>query len=135
MVVRCGATNAAGKSNGSSPGWVISAGSSCAMSAMRSTTSASSTWVVSSSCSVRRYEGDLDSLPPAWENGSWPPSLRRGNSEMVQTPAQPLRQHHVALLLARPWVPRLLATLGIVVMIVGLSVPFAARDVIVHGDP
>jgi hypothetical protein len=54
---------------------------------------------------------------------------------MVQTPAQPLRQHHVAVLLARPWAPRLIATLGIVVMTVGLSVPFAARDVIVHGDP
>jgi hypothetical protein len=54
---------------------------------------------------------------------------------MVQTPAQPLRQHHVAVLLARPWVPRLLATLGIVVMTVGLSVPFAGRDVLVHGNP
>src|SRR5262249_25119279 len=55
---------------------------------------------------------------------------------MMHTPSQPLLQHsRVAVLLARPWAPRLLATLGIVVMTVGLSVPFASRDLLFRSDP
>jgi hypothetical protein len=55
--------------------------------------------------------------------------------ETMETHALPLRQNRFSLLLARPWASRLIATLGIVVMTAGLSVPFAGRDVLVHGDP
>jgi hypothetical protein len=58
-----------------------------------------------------------------------------GNIETMETHAQRLRQNRFSLLLARPWASRLIATLGIVVMTVGLSVPVAGRDVIFHGDP
>lgn len=37
--------------------------------------------------------------------------------------------------LSRPWASRLVATASIVVMTVGLSVPFASRDLIVQSDP
>jgi len=50
------------------------------------------------------------------------------------TPAQPLRQNHLLLLLTQPWVSRLIATLGIVVMTAGLYVPVAGRDWMQRGD-
>jgi hypothetical protein len=56
----------------------------------------------------------------------------------METHAQPLRQNRFALLrslLARPWASRLVATLGIVVVTVGLYVPVAGRDLLFHGDP
>lgn len=52
----------------------------------------------------------------------------------METHAQSLRHNRFSVLLARPWASRLIATLGIVVMTVGLSVPVAGRDVIVDGD-
>jgi hypothetical protein len=55
--------------------------------------------------------------------------------ETMETQAQPLRQNRFSLLLARPWASRLIATLGIVLMTVGLYVSFAGRDVIFHGEP
>jgi hypothetical protein len=61
--------------------------------------------------------------------------LSMGNIETMETQAQRLRQNRFSLLLARPWASRLIATLGIVVMTVGLSVPFAGTDEIFHGDP
>src|SRR5258708_37400383 len=61
--------------------------------------------------------------------------LSMGNIETMETQARRLRQNRCSLLLARPWASRLIATLGIVVMTVGLSVPFAGTDEIFHGDP
>lgn len=52
----------------------------------------------------------------------------------METHAHPLRQNRFSLLLARPWIPRLIATLGIVVMMVGLDVPVAGRVLLIHGD-
>ncbi len=52
----------------------------------------------------------------------------------MDTTTQPLRQNRLSLLLTRPWAARLIATLGIVVMTVGLAVPFAGRDWMLHGD-
>lgn len=52
----------------------------------------------------------------------------------METQAQPLRQSRFSVLLARPWASRLLATLGIVVITVGLSVPVVGRDILVDGD-
>lgn len=46
----------------------------------------------------------------------------------MDTQAQPLRQNWYAVLLARPWVARMIATLGAVVVVVGLYVPVAGRD-------
>ncbi len=56
-------------------------------------------------------------------------------SEVMDTSAQPVHQSRISLPLARPWAPRLIATLGIVVMTVGLYVPSAGRDLVLHGDP
>ncbi|MGZ3681173.1 MAG: hypothetical protein ACXWQR_22365, partial [Ktedonobacterales bacterium] len=53
----------------------------------------------------------------------------------METYAPPLRQNRFSALLARPWASRLIATLGIVVMTVGLSVPVAGRDVLFDSDP
>src|SRR5260221_5991091 len=61
--------------------------------------------------------------------------LSMGNIETMETQAQRLRQNRCSLLLARPWASRLIATLGIVGMTVGLSVPFAGSDLLIHGDP
>jgi hypothetical protein len=60
--------------------------------------------------------------------------LLLGESESMQTHAQHLRQNRFTLLLARPWASRLIATLGIVVMTIGLYVPFAGRIVTIHND-
>src|SRR5689334_25423991 len=53
----------------------------------------------------------------------------------METSVQSLRQNRVSSLLARPWASRLVATLGIVLMTIGLYVPVAGRDVLFHGDP
>ncbi|HEX6540677.1 MAG TPA: hypothetical protein VF040_02895 [Ktedonobacterales bacterium] len=53
----------------------------------------------------------------------------------MATHAQPLRRNRLSLLLARPSASRLLATLGIAAMTIGLYVPFAGRDVTFHSDP
>ncbi len=52
----------------------------------------------------------------------------------METQAQPLRQNRLALLLAQPWASRLIATLGILVMTVGLYVPVAGRVLPGRGD-
>ena len=52
----------------------------------------------------------------------------------METQAHPLRQNRFPLLLGRPWASRLIATLGIVVMTVGLDVPVVGRDWIFDGD-
>jgi len=52
----------------------------------------------------------------------------------METQAQTLRQSRFALLLARPRASRLIATLGIVVMTVGLDVPCAGRVLLVRGE-
>lgn len=57
-----------------------------------------------------------------------------GKMETMETHVQPLRQNRFSVLLARPWASLLIATLGIVVMTTGLSVPVAGRDIIVNGD-
>ncbi|MGO8948666.1 MAG: hypothetical protein ACLQUY_13610 [Ktedonobacterales bacterium] len=49
--------------------------------------------------------------------------------------AEPLRPNRFALQLVRPWVSRLIATLGVVLMTVGLYVPIADRVVLVHSNP
>ncbi len=54
--------------------------------------------------------------------------------ETMETQAQPLRQNRLTLLLARPWASHLIATLGIVVMTVGLYVPIASRVLLGRGD-
>lgn len=56
-------------------------------------------------------------------------------NETMGTHAQPFRWKRLSLLLTRAWTSRLIATLGIVVMTVGLYVPLAGRDVLVHVDP
>lgn len=53
----------------------------------------------------------------------------------MDTQARPLRKNRYALLLERPWASRLIATLGIVVVTVGMYAPFAGRDWIAHNDP
>jgi hypothetical protein len=53
----------------------------------------------------------------------------------METSVQSLHQNRVSSLLARPWASRLVATLGIVLMTIGLYVPVAGRDVLFHGDP
>lgn len=53
---------------------------------------------------------------------------------MMETQAPPLRQNRFSVLLARPWASRLIATLGIVLMTVGLYVPVVARQLIMNGD-
>jgi hypothetical protein len=53
----------------------------------------------------------------------------------MRTPAQPLRWKRLSLLLTRAWASRLIATVGIVLMTIGLYVPIAGRDVLFHGDP
>lgn len=50
----------------------------------------------------------------------------------METQAQHFRQTHLATLLARPWVTRLLATIGIVLTLVGLYTPFAGKDIVMH---
>ena len=51
------------------------------------------------------------------------------------TRAQPFRWKRLSLLLARPWASRLIATLGVVVMMVGLYVPCAGIEIRYHADP
>jgi len=51
------------------------------------------------------------------------------------THAPPFRQNQFSALLARPWASRLIATLGIVVMTVGLYVPCAGIEISYHADP
>ena len=58
-----------------------------------------------------------------------------GNRDDQKTHAQPLRQNQLHDLVARPQASRLIATIGIVVMTVGLYVPVAGRDVLFHSDP
>jgi len=56
----------------------------------------------------------------------------------MATRVQPRRQHRFALLLpllARPRAVRLIATLGSVLVTVGLYVPDAGRALLFHGDP
>jgi hypothetical protein len=62
-----------------------------------------------------------------------------GSIETRARHAGSLRQTRRAVLLpralsSRPWAARLIATLRIVLMTVGLSVPFAGRDLLVQGD-
>lgn len=52
----------------------------------------------------------------------------------MESHAPPLRQNRFSFLPARPWVSRLTATLGIVVMTVGLDVPVAGRVLLIGGD-
>lgn len=52
----------------------------------------------------------------------------------METQVQTLPQNRFAVLLARPWASRLLATLGILVMTVGLYVPCAGRLATLQGD-
>ncbi|MGZ3680885.1 MAG: hypothetical protein ACXWQR_20615 [Ktedonobacterales bacterium] len=52
----------------------------------------------------------------------------------METQAPPLRQNHFSLLLAQPWASRLIATLGIVVISVGLDEPVAGRVLLIRGD-
>ncbi|HEU5348718.1 MAG TPA: hypothetical protein VFU63_08920, partial [Ktedonobacterales bacterium] len=54
---------------------------------------------------------------------------------MMETQAQSPHQNRLPAPLARPWAIRLTATLGIVLMTVGLFVPAAGREAIVHSDP
>ncbi len=56
------------------------------------------------------------------------------NIKTMETHGQTLPQNRFAVLLAQPWASRLLATLGILIMTVGLYVPCAGRDVIFLGD-
>ncbi|HEU4784924.1 MAG TPA: hypothetical protein VFS83_16420 [Ktedonobacterales bacterium] len=51
------------------------------------------------------------------------------------THAQAFRRNRFSALLARPWASRLIATLGIVVMTVGLYVPVAGSEIRYHADP
>ncbi len=51
----------------------------------------------------------------------------------METQAEPVRQNRLTVLLARPWASRLIATLGIIVMTVGLYVPVVGRDLLVDG--
>lgn len=53
----------------------------------------------------------------------------------MRTPAQPLRWKRLSSLLTRPWASRLIATLGIVVMTVGLYVPVVGNEISYHADP
>ncbi len=50
----------------------------------------------------------------------------------METQAQPHLQTRMASLLARPWITRLLATIGIVLTLVGFYTPFAGRDIVMH---
>ena len=54
---------------------------------------------------------------------------------MMETQAPPLRRSQLAALLAHSWASRLLATLGAVLMTVGLFVPVVGRDLLIGGDP
>jgi hypothetical protein len=58
-----------------------------------------------------------------------------GKNETMGTHARSLRWKQLSLLLARPWASCLLATLGIVVMTVGLYVPVAGNEISYHADP
>ena len=51
------------------------------------------------------------------------------------TRAQPFRWKRLSLLLTRAWASRLIATLGVVVMMVGLYVPCAGIEIRYHADP
>jgi len=51
------------------------------------------------------------------------------------TRAQPFRWKRLSLLLTRAWASRLIATLGVVVMMVGLYVPCAGIEISYHADP
>ena len=53
----------------------------------------------------------------------------------TQAQPQPLRQNRFFLLLKQPWAARLIATLGIVVMTVGLYTPCAGIEIRYHADP
>lgn len=58
-----------------------------------------------------------------------------GENKTIRTHAQPFRWKRFSLLLARPWASHLIATLGIVVMTVGLYVPVAGSEIRYHADP
>lgn len=53
---------------------------------------------------------------------------------MMETRAQPLHPRPLSTLRARPWISRLIATLGVALMTIGLYAPVAGRDVLVPGD-
>jgi hypothetical protein len=61
--------------------------------------------------------------------------LHIGEIQSMGTQAQPFHQDRIALPLGQPWASRLIATLGIVIMMVGLYVPCAGREVGFHSDP
>jgi hypothetical protein len=77
----CAVTGGAGKWNGSSPGWAISAGSSSATNVMhmRSTFWASSTLGAFSSCSVRLYAVACRSLDTVARDADRPACPGRGH--------------------------------------------------------
>ena len=52
----------------------------------------------------------------------------------TQAQPQPLRPNRFFLLLKQPWAARLIATLGIVVMTVGLYAPCAGIEIRYHAD-
>jgi hypothetical protein len=53
----------------------------------------------------------------------------------MEAQAGPLRQYRLSTLLAHPWAARLIATVGIVVMTVGLYAPCAGSEILFHADP
>ena len=53
---------------------------------------------------------------------------------MMETRAQPLHPRPLSTLRARPWISRLIATLGVALMTNGLYAPVAGSDVLVPGD-